>query len=106
MLLQDYALRVLNVALGPPRLGNQTAPDPNGQYSTSDYLRWMPSTGTAARQYTFVANFLQTTDLPGPNHSKCGHKVQGLQWHDVVAMALDLNSKHPELPENPERKTS
>lgn len=60
-------MRVLNVALNPPRLGHQTAPDPEKQYSTRDYMQWVPSTGTAARQYTFVANFIGTTMLPVTN---------------------------------------
>lgn len=60
-------MRVLNVALNPPRLGRQTAPNPDQQYSPAEYLQWVPSTGTAARQYTFVANFIGTTMLPVTN---------------------------------------
>lgn len=67
VLLQDYSMRVLNVALNPPRLGRQTAPNPDQQYSPAEYLEWVPSTGTAARQYTFVANFIGTTMLPVTN---------------------------------------
>jgi hypothetical protein len=60
-------MRVLNVALNPPRLGHQKAPNPTGSYTSADYLRWVPTTGTAARQYTFVANFIGTTFLPVTN---------------------------------------
>lgn len=63
-MLQDYSMRVLNVALNPPRLGHQTAPDPTSTYTTDDYMRWIPTTTAAARQYTFVANFVGTTMLP------------------------------------------
>jgi hypothetical protein len=63
-------MRVLNVALNAPRLGKQSAPDPEGQYSADDFMQWVPSTGTAARQYTFVANFVGTTFLPITNLGK------------------------------------
>jgi len=62
--LQDFSMRVLNVALNPPRLGHQVAPNPTGKYTDADFMRWVPTTGTAARQYTFVANFVGTTFLP------------------------------------------
>jgi len=65
--LQDYSMRVLNVALNPPRLGRQTAPNPEKQYSPREFMEWMPTTGSAARQYTFVANFVGTTMLPVTN---------------------------------------
>jgi hypothetical protein len=60
-------MRVLNVALNPPRLGRQTAPNPEKQYSPREFMEWMPTTGSAARQYTFVANFVGTTMLPVTN---------------------------------------
>jgi len=68
---QDYSMRVLNVALNPPRLGEQAAPNPDGRYTEADFLRWIPTTGTAARQYTFVANFVGTTMLPVTNLGEC-----------------------------------
>lgn len=79
-------MRVLNVALNPPRLGHQVAPDPHKKYSTADYMKWIPSTGTAARQYTFVANFIGTTMLPvtnlGESLTSCvNHRVG--QWVGV-----------------------
>lgn len=63
-------MRVLNVALDAPRLGKQTAPNPEQQYSQAEYMQWVPSTGTAARQFTFVANFVGTTFLPATNLGK------------------------------------
>lgn len=60
-------MRVLNVALNPPRLGHQSAPNPTGTYSPAEYMQWVPTTGSAARQYTFVANFVGTTMLPITN---------------------------------------
>ena len=62
--LQDYSMRVLNVALIPPRLGRQTAPVPDGHYNDAEMMQWVPTTRTAARQYTFVAQFVGTTFLP------------------------------------------
>ena len=72
--LQDYSMRVLNVAPLPPRMGRQTAPLPDGQYSDAEVMQWVPTTGTAARQYTFVANFVGTTMLPITN---LGEQIAG-----------------------------
>ncbi len=69
--LQDFSMRMLNVALMPPRLGKQSAPRPNRRYSEAEMLHWVPTTGTAARQYTFVANFVGTTMLPITNLGGC-----------------------------------
>ena len=68
--LQDYSMRVLNVALNPPRLGRQTAPSPTKVYKEADYMQWIPTTGTASRQYTFVSNFVGTTMMPATNLSE------------------------------------
>lgn len=85
--LQDFVLRIMNMPLSPPRLGRQDAPDPNGVYGEADYLQWVPSTGTMARQVFFFANFIATSwTYPVTN------MVPSQQWQkgDVPVWNTDL----------------
>lgn len=59
--LQDFVMRIQNMPLAPPRLGKQVAPDPDGVFTESDFLEWVPSTATMARQVAFFAEFIATS---------------------------------------------
>jgi hypothetical protein len=85
--LQDFVFRIMNMPLQPPRLGRQDAPDPEGVYGEEDYLEWIPTTSTMARQVGFFANFIATSwTFPVTN------MVPAQQWQkgDVAVWKDDL----------------
>jgi hypothetical protein len=59
--LQDMVFRIMAMPLAPPRLGKQVAPAPDGSFGEADFLEWVPSTATMARQVAFFAEFIATS---------------------------------------------